>query len=598
MFRMSNFGIPKILGVILALASFALPSLAQGPPSSFPYAYPVQNDPTTGTVQFSAVKINSSGNAIVLATTDTNGYAGICVANCGTTGTAWIAFAGIVPVTADNTATAQHYVVYPTTTNGRGKDSGATTFPLAQGIIGRVVTGASTGAQAMVNLAPPEINTLGLFIAGSDFCQDAGSTDAYACNLSPAITAYTTGAHYRFKANTANTTVATIAFNGLSAITIKKAPGGITTDLATNDILVGQWVDLVYDGTNMQMQSLLGNAAAGGSSSWSGITDPSASVTHVMGSNLTEFDYTTALADAWKLAANITVATVTTPQNSPIVKLVCGTDWTGAGASTQGCLTAQYTPGTGLNAQALIALGISDSSTNTNNGFSLNGNLYLPAGGKVGINSQGNENAQFSAGGISCGSGTRCLAFFNAGNVDAGAIDGSFSRVGVGLLGVGTGAAGNMAGFLKTGNATFVTSNFTTAANTSLQTITGLSWSVPANAVNYMFACHVAYSQGTAAAAVGFGIQAATNAPTNIFARGIIYTSTTVFTTGVLATLATTTATQIVSATPSATATNFVADISGTIENGATANALNIMVSTATSADAVTILRGSYCTFN
>jgi len=117
-----------------------------------------------------------------------------------------------------------------------------------------------------------------------------------------------------------------------------------------------------------------------------------------MASNLTEFDYTTALADAWKLAANITVATVTTPQSSPIVKLVCGTDWTGAGASTQGCLTAQYTPGTGLNAQALIALGISDSSTNTNNGFSLNGNLYLPAGGKVGINSQGNENAQFSAG--------------------------------------------------------------------------------------------------------------------------------------------------------------------------------------------------------
>src|SRR5882724_1898489 len=104
MFRMSNFGIPKILGVILALASFALPALAQGPPSSFPYAYPVQNDSTTGTVQFSAVKINSSGNAIVLATTDTNGYAGICVANCGTTGTAWIAFAGIVPVTADNTA--------------------------------------------------------------------------------------------------------------------------------------------------------------------------------------------------------------------------------------------------------------------------------------------------------------------------------------------------------------------------------------------------------------------------------------------------------------------------------------------------------------
>jgi hypothetical protein len=38
--------------------------------------------------------------------------------------------------------------------------------------------------------------------------------------------------------------------------------GGITTDLADNDIRSGQLVELVYDGTNMQMQSTLGNAAS------------------------------------------------------------------------------------------------------------------------------------------------------------------------------------------------------------------------------------------------------------------------------------------------------------------------------------------------
>lgn len=96
------------------------------------------------------------------------------------------------------------------------------------------------------------------------FAADAGASDAYAANLSPAIGAYVTGNHYRFKANTANTGAATLALNGLSAVTIKKAAGGITTDLATNDIRAGQWVDVVYDGTNFQMQSLLGNAAAGG----------------------------------------------------------------------------------------------------------------------------------------------------------------------------------------------------------------------------------------------------------------------------------------------------------------------------------------------
>lgn len=92
---------------------------------------------------------------------------------------------------------------------------------------------------------------------------DAGSTDTYVCSLSPAIGAYKTGAHYRFKANTANTGACTINFNSLGAKTIKKAVGGITTDLDTNDIRVGQWVDLVYDGTNMQMQSTLGNSGAG-----------------------------------------------------------------------------------------------------------------------------------------------------------------------------------------------------------------------------------------------------------------------------------------------------------------------------------------------
>lgn len=96
------------------------------------------------------------------------------------------------------------------------------------------------------------------------FAADAGSTDTYVATLSPAPTAYVIGEHYRFKANTANTGACTINFNGLGAKTIKKAAGGITTDLADNDIRAGQWVDLVYDGTNMQMQSLLGNAIPAG----------------------------------------------------------------------------------------------------------------------------------------------------------------------------------------------------------------------------------------------------------------------------------------------------------------------------------------------
>jgi hypothetical protein len=101
-------------------------------------------------------------------------------------------------------------------------------------------------------------------ISAPVFAVDAGANDTYVATLVPAPTAYVAGVHYRFKANTANTGACTINFNGIGAKTIKKAAGGITTDLADNDIRAGQWVDLVYDGTNMQMQSGLGNAPAAG----------------------------------------------------------------------------------------------------------------------------------------------------------------------------------------------------------------------------------------------------------------------------------------------------------------------------------------------
>lgn len=105
------------------------------------------------------------------------------------------------------------------------------------------------------------------------FGADAGSTDTYVVTLTPTPSAYVTGEHYRFKANTANTGACTVNFNSLGAKTIKKAAGGITTDLADNDIRAGQWVDLVYDAVNFQMQSLLGNAPAGSIGGSTGATD-------------------------------------------------------------------------------------------------------------------------------------------------------------------------------------------------------------------------------------------------------------------------------------------------------------------------------------
>jgi hypothetical protein len=121
------------------------------------------------------------------------------------------------------------------------------------------------------------------------FGSDAGSTDAYVVTLSPAPIAYVTGQHYRFKANTANTGACTVNFNSLGAKTIKKAAGGITTDLDTNDIRAGQWVDLVFDGTNMQMQSLLGNSPSGGTGGIGDVVGPSSATDKA----IARFDTTT-----------------------------------------------------------------------------------------------------------------------------------------------------------------------------------------------------------------------------------------------------------------------------------------------------------------
>lgn len=132
---------------------------------------PFPNDPTTGTTAFSLAKLNSSGNAVIMATTDTTGYQGIAIFGAGKTGTVCLANSGLWPVTMDATATVLHYVQISSTTGGDGKDTGATALPSSGGdIVGRVQQGCTGGGcVAMVSLFPPEIpgvNAAGAGITG------------------------------------------------------------------------------------------------------------------------------------------------------------------------------------------------------------------------------------------------------------------------------------------------------------------------------------------------------------------------------------------------------------------------------------------------
>lgn len=82
------------------------------------------------------------------------------------------------------------------------------------------------------------------------YATDTGTDDSYIITLSPAPTLYIEGMQFSFKANTANIGACTINVNGLGTKSIKK---NVNVDLADNDILAGQIVCVVYDGTNFQL---------------------------------------------------------------------------------------------------------------------------------------------------------------------------------------------------------------------------------------------------------------------------------------------------------------------------------------------------------
>lgn len=232
---------------------------------------------------------------------------------------------------------------------------------------------------------------------------------------------------------------------------------------------------------------------------------------------------------------------------------------------------------------------------------SANTGLYANTGSQISLSANGTPSFTVSTNLVRVASGG-VYGMASTSNDSTGGVDTGMSRFAAGIVAFGGGSAAQKTALIQSGMSVFVTSNFTTSGvGTALEVITGLSITVPAIAANWTFHAHLAYSQAVANAAVAFGIQAATNNPTNIFAQGtqqITVGPPATLVTGTLATLATTTATNIVSGTPGATATNYIVDLYGTCELAATANTIRLLVSTATAADLVTILRGSYLHFN
>lgn len=111
-------------------------------------------------------------------------------------------------------------------------------------VLAKTATGG-TGARLFTNPSTLASTLL------SDYKADTGSANAYVITPVPAITAYTVGQVFSFKATNANTTTSTLNVNGLGVKTINKQGGA--TALASGDIAAGMIVQVEYDGTNFVM---------------------------------------------------------------------------------------------------------------------------------------------------------------------------------------------------------------------------------------------------------------------------------------------------------------------------------------------------------
>ena len=98
-----------------------------------------------------------------------------------------------------------------------------------------------------------------LQIDAPSYVGTVAGTDTLTGTVSPAITAYTAGQKFIFIAANDNTGSVTLNLNSLGAKTIKKIDGA--TNLSAGDIQSGQAVLIMYDGTNFQMLSPIGQSS-------------------------------------------------------------------------------------------------------------------------------------------------------------------------------------------------------------------------------------------------------------------------------------------------------------------------------------------------
>lgn len=82
-----------------------------------------------------------------------------------------------------------------------------------------------------------------------------GTADAITLTVTPAITAYANKQRFMFKATGTNTGAVTVAISGLGTKAIQMVKLGALAALVAGDIISGVWYEIIYDGTQFQLQT-------------------------------------------------------------------------------------------------------------------------------------------------------------------------------------------------------------------------------------------------------------------------------------------------------------------------------------------------------
>lgn len=112
----------------------------------------ILNDGSTGTTLNYLAKINSAGNAVLTATSDTSGATGIVISGAGASGKAEITQMGLAVCAFDGSTTIGDYVQISSTAAGKCHDAGSSS-PATGQIIGRAMVTGSGAASRLVLLA-------------------------------------------------------------------------------------------------------------------------------------------------------------------------------------------------------------------------------------------------------------------------------------------------------------------------------------------------------------------------------------------------------------------------------------------------------------